>query len=70
VAEKKSGACRRVTAHRIFKRRVRARSVLKAAVFCAVESRILTLISDCAVLDVYAMILTCYPNINLRGGVI
>ena len=43
MAEKKSGTwgeCRRVTAHRIFRRRVRARPVSKAAVFCVVESRI------------------------------
>ena len=38
MAEKKSGAWGRVTAHRIFRRRVRARPVLKSAVFCFVES--------------------------------
>jgi hypothetical protein len=34
-------AWERVTAHRIFRRRVRARPVSNTAVFCAVESRIL-----------------------------
>jgi hypothetical protein len=36
----RGGACRRMTAHRIFRQRVRARPVSKAAVFCSVESRI------------------------------
>ena len=36
----RGGACRRVTAYRIFRRRVRARPVSEAAVFCAVESSV------------------------------
>ena len=34
----RGGACRRVTAHRIFRRRVRARSAADWVVFCVVES--------------------------------
>ena len=41
MAEKRSGMWGRVTAHRIFRRRVRARPVANTAVFCAVESIIL-----------------------------
>ena len=37
----REGACRRVTAHWNFKRRVRARLVSKSALFCAVESSVL-----------------------------
>jgi hypothetical protein len=36
----REGACRRVTAHWNFKRRVRARPVSKSVVFCAVESSV------------------------------
>ena len=41
MAERRSGAWVRVTAHRIFRRCVRARLVSNTTVFCAVESRIL-----------------------------
>ena len=41
MADRRSGACVRVIAHRIFRRRVRARPVSNTAVFFAVESRIL-----------------------------
>ena len=41
MAEKRSGMWGRVTAHRIFRRRVRARPVANTAVFCAVKSIIL-----------------------------
>ena len=41
MASWRRDACKRVTAHRIFRRRVMARPVSKAAIFCAVESRIL-----------------------------
>uniref|UniRef100_A0A2N9HMA9 Uncharacterized protein n=1 Tax=Fagus sylvatica TaxID=28930 RepID=A0A2N9HMA9_FAGSY len=36
----RGGACRRVTVHRNFRRRQRARPVSESAVFCAIESSI------------------------------